>query len=692
MFAGVEALGAARRNTGTHVTEENFLAQFNIIHGSADENGPYTRALHSEGSSPESVNLYLVTEATSPDSASLCRSVADTICESFTSHKLSLTAGLRDSLKVVHDQMVRENRDSLPEHRVGIEAACAVIKDDQLYLAQAGSTAIFIANGNGVTQISPPPEIPSTALIPLGLSAELPVRLKRYTLPPGSAVIFATSNLNRLVGEGELDSLVQEGLYEAVIEVYRRARDEPYFGFIAVVPQWPEGDPGMRQETAGPGGPVAQGDGVTVAESFLPRARPFQPPLFTDDSVEWPQGLGIRLREPPRWTSRYNPPLYQRRSTLLVAGAALLALMLAGWMWLRPGMGSAEGDRSRLLAQAEALYRGAEGAVTASSSREALQKARSKVEEALKTEPHDPRAATLLDSLNSRLSELDGLHNLGDVRQMVDFRTVSASFPVLRDLVRGVDRLYILDRASDRVYEYPIAGDGSGRSGVIKPLNLGDRLRGVNLTHILWMPRGGLWNKDALLLLDERRHLYEYLSDGEVRELPLRGAEEWASLASSAGYGGNLYVLDSMGSQVWRYVPTDLGYDSERKGVLGGVDLRDAVDLALDGDIYVLQRGGAIIKFSGGLPRVLSQDGIDRPLSNPVAIVTAPGTRYVYVVDRGNVRIVRYDKDGVFKGQLVAPSIGAAYDLYPDEKAGLVYILTDTGLYSASLPAEEAKP
>ncbi|MBF8268260.1 MAG: hypothetical protein HW388_1768, partial [Dehalococcoidia bacterium] len=156
--------------------------------------------------------------------------------------------------------------------------------------------------------------------------------------------------------------------------------------------------------------------------------------------------------------------------------------------------------------------------------------------------------------------------------------------------------------------------------------------------------------------------------------------------------GGNLYVLDSMGSQVWRYVPTDQGYDSERKGVLGGVDLRDAVDVALDGDIYVLQRGGGIIKFSGGLPRVLSQDGIDRPLSNPVAIATAPGTRYVYVVDRGNQRIVLYNKDGLFKGQLVAPSIGPAYDVYPDEAAGLLYILNDTGLYVASLPKEDGGP
>lgn len=199
------------------------------------------------------------------------------------------------------------------------------------------------------------------------------------------------------------------------------------------------------------------------------------------------------------------------------------------------------------------------------------------------------------------------------------------------------------------------------------------------------MPAGGLRSQGQLILFDSERNFWSYDNNG-FQSLKVRGAGRWSGLQTANGWQGNLYVLDPLANQVWRYYPTENGYDSEMKGILDSCDLKEAVDSAVDGSVYVLLRSGAVLKFTLGQLQDFGQGGIDKPLSTPNAIFCTPDNVLIYVVDAGNRRIVAFRRDGQFQYQLASENFGQLENIFVDENKGSIYILSDNKVYIASLP------
>jgi DNA-binding beta-propeller fold protein YncE len=123
------------------------------------------------------------------------------------------------------------------------------------------------------------------------------------------------------------------------------------------------------------------------------------------------------------------------------------------------------------------------------------------------------------------------------------------------------------------------------------------------------------------------------------------------------------------------------------KGVLEQTSsLRDAVDMGIDGDIYVLTGGGRLIRFAAGREMPYPLAGLDEPLRRPTGLFVNPQTQYVYVADTGNDRVVAFDKEGNFAFQLRSPNLRAPQGLYVDESERRIYITVAQQLLTASLP------
>ncbi len=125
------------------------------------------------------------------------------------------------------------------------------------------------------------------------------------------------------------------------------------------------------------------------------------------------------------------------------------------------------------------------------------------------------------------------------------------------------------------------------------------------LLDITWVPAGGGRQTSNLVILDKKGMLYDYSPTFGVKHRPLADTAKWLFPQAVHGFYGNLYVLDTHLNQILKYLPTtaDNGYSSSPLDYLGSkakVDLSGAVDIAIDGSIYVLYANGTITKFLNG--------------------------------------------------------------------------------------------
>ena len=273
-----------------------------------------------------------------------------------------------------------------------------------------------------------------------------------------------------------------------------------------------------------------------------------------------------------------------------------------------------------------------------------------------------------------------------------------------RIVVDGIN-IYLLDHGTNQVYAYVLNETESGfveseRSPVL--LAAGDQVDDVvvgDLLDMTWMPVGGGHQTGSLAVVDKHGALFDFGALQKVTHVPLAATDEWRDAQLVSGFFGNLYVLDVQRKQLLKYVATaaDGGY-SEPPGDYfnqdAAVDLTGAVDMAIDGHIYVLYANGKIGKFMSGDPVAFEITGLDVPLSNPSAIFASADdeTQYLYVADRGNRRIVQMTKDGSFQRQFKVDAGNPALDdlrgLWVDELEQKMYIVSGKSVYITNLLAE----
>ena len=151
-------------------------------------------------------------------------------------------------------------------------------------------------------------------------------------------------------------------------------------------------------------------------------------------------------------------------------------------------------------------------------------------------------------------------------------------------------------------------------------------------------------------------------------------------------YYGNIYVLDKDGKQINKYVQTSGGF-SKASYFASGVspDLSSANAITIDGSIWILFSDGSIEKFTKGSSDSFSVTGLDKSFSSPSRISTNVDFDNIYILDKGNSRIVVLDKNGSYKAQYQATILKTASDFEALEKDKKVYVLSGGKVYQIDL-------
>lgn len=403
-----------------------------------------------------------------------------------------------------------------------------------------------------------------------------------------------------------------------------------------------------------------------------------------------PRARSINRRPPPQ-ENRTISLVVAIAIPILVVGVAVFAyLQLATQSRFESIIQEAESE----IAQAWAV------GVNSREARPHWEEALQQIERAIVLQPDDPHSQALRRQARDALDDIDGVARL-TLTELADFGSSNRE----RRLVLSGQAVFVLDSKDGWSAQVALDGadDGSeGREAVVL-VGRGQHVegRGVDrLVDCVWVAQEGGRQSSALFVLEAGGGVISYdpaweTEDGapQLTRVQLRPPLPTRAMAAGS-YRGQFYVLDAAaanGGQVWRYRPQGNVYPEPPEPYFETVPergLETAVDMAIDGHIYVLYDDGTVEKFLGGQPVPFEIRAVPEGLGQAGGFAVDPrGSGLVYILDQDNDRIVELNPDGSFKAQLVADEGFVALEAVAvSEAAGRIYVLDGGRLYVASLP------
>ena len=157
-------------------------------------------------------------------------------------------------------------------------------------------------------------------------------------------------------------------------------------------------------------------------------------------------------------------------------------------------------------------------------------------------------------------------------------------------------------------------------------------------------------------------------------------------IANISVYNRRLYSLDTQNNQIYKHDAIKTGFSTGKEWTKNNTtDIKSGVDLAVDGDVFVLGNNGAVYKFNNGTAQPFAITGLDPELKSANEIWTYNDLNYIYILGATGKRIIILDKTGQLKKQITATEFSSPTGMIIDEEKSTAYILDSNKLYQVSL-------
>lgn len=139
-----------------------------------------------------------------------------------------------------------------------------------------------------------------------------------------------------------------------------------------------------------------------------------------------------------------------------------------------------------------------------------------------------------------------------------------------------------------------------------------------------------------------------------------------------------IYLIDKEKKQAISFL---INKDKLQNPVTSFTDnsLSQAIDIAIDGNVYVLTSSG-IQKFTAGKPAAFTMPFTFEPFSGNGRLYTQVNWQYLYLLDMGKNRILIIDKKGNLVKTLTSAQFTNLKDFAVDETQRIIYLLNGSGL------------
>lgn len=641
------------------------------------------------------------------------------------------------------------------------ELFLAQVLPGQAYVVHQGRVQPFPSSPSWDPEAATLPTV--ARLLAMGWSEDVQIEFFHSALQSGDSFCLCTSNIGRTLGKEDAEQiLLYQDPADVVEHLYRRVHQQGFAEAGAVVAELEPAisrqgasffsKAGLQERAQLAGETLSTFGGFLVGEArriFLrpkaagrrpakarPRPRPapprepeIPPPLVRPKpSAPWwrraPQALQrlFRPREPfpplERPKMRIQAPKERRRiGPYFLAAAALLVLVLLVFFTI-------QGTRARQETLLRELIAGAQAKVAQAGQTNDLQEANQLLDDAerellSKLDPQRPQPSLeyALHDLRAERDRINHVVRFLELEEVVSTQAMSATmsqegFPApcvdcaFQDLVMIGESVYVLEGEQGAVYLYDRPNNLF--SPILWP---GMRIQGRSVGPILDIaalsrPQDCLPEEAAttwLAALDADHWLYLHHS-GQWESYALFSNSTWsAGEIDLEGYLGNVYVLKGEPGQISKYYCNAYelrpeAWIKDPRAARAG----EAVDMVIDGAIYLALQDGSVQIFSRGLlERTISfQDYKPRVYPSTLLVVssyTDVESDYLYLADRYGGRVIQLRKEGgpAFVRDLRGPTDDDLVDIRAvvvRERQGLCYLLTGHGLYRGVLPPLAAEP
>ncbi|MCK5061519.1 hypothetical protein KAR28_03125 [Candidatus Parcubacteria bacterium] len=174
--------------------------------------------------------------------------------------------------------------------------------------------------------------------------------------------------------------------------------------------------------------------------------------------------------------------------------------------------------------------------------------------------------------------------------------------------------------------------------------------------------------------------------DEAMRDLSINLLHDASQFIGADTFSKRLYLLNRQVNQIFRYNRTGDSFSNAYAWVQESADFSEAVDMSIDGHVYVLLSDGQALKYLRGKKIDFKLEPVDPALSNPTKIFASEEQKFLYILEPDEERLVLYDKSGQFILQYKAPFLGNCLDFAIDETNKKMYFLSGTSIYFAPAP------
>lgn len=281
------------------------------------------------------------------------------------------------------------------------------------------------------------------------------------------------------------------------------------------------------------------------------------------------------------------------------------------------------------------------------------------------TDEQKDKYKEISDKINGQLAEVRKIKKIS-VDPIIDFINLNSNAkPQNLAYSPETNRIYVGDSDQKSIYIFDIEK------------NLATTLTGFSQTiSTLLFP---MLTKDKQIYYLNNDNLIKFdTSKEEIDNIKIVLKTEAQNIAGANIYNNKIYLLSPKENQIFKYDKVGNSFSSPQNWLEENVDLNNSVDLAIDGNIYILKTDGSITKMLKGKTVEFNMQTVDPNIEKATKLLMAPEQKYIYILEPSQKRLVVYDKDGKFLLQYQSEQWQDLRDVVVDEKNKTIYLLNGT--------------